>query len=141
MKSPTPEHFPHESNPESAERPRKKVLFIDDRADFLDIVSQTFGDDKDIVLKKCHSLEDARAAITETNPDVIFLDDNFGEQGGEGLIIAQEVLAKDPQKSIYSTTSRTFGTTIEKYAKLGVRHIRKEDLMGMISAVEDENSD
>ncbi|MDE2188227.1 MAG: response regulator [Patescibacteria group bacterium] len=127
--------------PESLERHKPKVLFIDDSADILSLFSDIAPNNPRVVTAECHSLEDARQAIAATSPDILFLDNSFSLNKGEdnaGLKLVTELLRRAPEIKIYSTTSDS--NMAEEYEKIGIKHIKKFDIPRM-EAIINSNED
>ena len=106
-----------------------KFLFIDDSAEWLAIIRRRFRNNKNVMFVECHSVEEALAAITKHQPDVIFLDHSLTEGGGEGLEIAKQIKGV----KIYSTTADF--TVRSEYQKLGIEHVDKCDLKKIKSII------
>jgi DNA-binding NtrC family response regulator len=128
---------PQEAGNESQEKP-KKFLFIDDSTDVLSGISALFDGNNDVGTTECHSLKDAREAIESARPEIIFLDHNFGENGGEGLEIAKEVRSKYPATKIYSTTTNS--DVSAEYERLGISHMDKHDIAGFLSIISPDSN-
>jgi len=101
-----------------------KFLFINDNGDWLRSLGRIFSGRDNVVFAECHSIDEALVAISEHNPDVIFLDHSLTEGGIEGLDVARQL--EDSGIKIYSTSANS--GVRDQYAKLGISHIRPNDL-------------
>ena len=99
-----------------------KFLFINDNSEMLNAWGRVFGNRKDTALAECHSVEEALRAVTENQPEVVFLDHELTEGGNEGLEIARQLKGM----KIYSTTMRK--DAIASYKELGIDHIDASSL-------------
>ncbi|MDE1975211.1 MAG: response regulator [Patescibacteria group bacterium] len=145
MKSPETEIPRSESGArESAEKPRKRVLIIDDDHSYIDsmrgLMEAYYGDDDNIAVVECHSVDDARRAISSVSPNVIFLDHHFSRtEDDAGMVIAEEIRGHSPNVKIYSTTTDEY--TAGKYADMGIEHVGKSDIAGMRNIIDSERRD
>lgn len=86
---------------------KKRILFIDNNKDIIDIFRRAFSDriDVEIHFRRCLKAEDALKAIEEIGPDVLFLDHNLSPfSEGEGLEVAKVLKSKKREAKIYATS-------------------------------------
>ncbi|HSX42295.1 MAG TPA: cyclic-phosphate processing receiver domain-containing protein [Candidatus Saccharimonadales bacterium] len=107
------------------------VLFIDDYEQILKSIKRLVDlavdadTESQVAYATCSTTESALAAIAAHQPEIIFLDHNLGEKGGEGLIVLRELMKNSSSVKVYSTT--TDGFAHEEYRKLGVEIAKKGD--------------
>ena len=89
-----------------------------------------FRDQDNVVFAECHNVQEALEAISEHNPDVIFLDHSLSEGGQEGF----EIVDKVKDIKIFSTSANSDLAT--QYAKMGVEYISPTDLPKLKEIIE-----
>ncbi len=103
-----------------------KYLIIDDHDSIIRSLRRYFEGRDNVVVAECHSVEEALAAITEHNPDVIFLDHCLSGGKGEGLEITDWIRKNRPGIKIYSTTNNDSLPLYRAYAERGIEIIGKD---------------
>src|SRR3989344_3173930 len=106
-----------------------KILFIDDDAGILESLQRAFHNNIGVTFSECHDIKDALSAITQCQPDVIFLDHHLTDYGNEGIEIAD--LMKEKGIKFFSTTSAK--RVLEEYQKRGIENTSKTDLKNLKS--------
>ncbi|MCL4399762.1 response regulator [Patescibacteria group bacterium] len=101
----------------------KKILFIDDQAEILELLSELLSAGPNVVFSECHDFESAMKAIQKEKPDVVFTDHSLSGGGGEGLKIV-ETLSGSGVKVISITSDENAGAA---YELIGVKHVNKQD--------------
>ena len=94
-----------------------KFLFVNDSAELLGSLRRAFFNNPNVAFAECHNVEDALRAITEQQPDVVFLDHHLTDDGNEGIEITDRVEGV----KIYSTTSNS--SVVPEYQKRGIENV------------------
>ncbi|MGB9743126.1 MAG: response regulator [Minisyncoccales bacterium] len=118
----------------------KKFLFIDDEKNFLNTMARCLKRYPNVCFAECHNIEEALKAIEIHQPDVLFLDHSFGNQGNEGWQVVE--LLKDQiqqgQIKVFSTTGDTSDSLKKKYENYGVKMLNKPFDLGLLIEIINE---
>lgn len=77
---------------------KQKILIIDDEIDFCMIMKGYFGR-KNFEVFLAYNLQSGLFLIDETNPDILFLDNNLPD--GQGWKYVEQIVEKNPHLRIY----------------------------------------
>ena len=108
-----------------------RFLFIDDKGDWLSTMRLSLSSHSDIAYAECHNLAEAKQAIADYAPEVIFLDHSLSDRGNEGFEIADQI-----------TGIKIFSTTLNKllkpnYQERGIEIIDKFDVKQFEAVIEE----
>ena len=76
----------------------KKILIIDDEVDFCSIMKGYF-ERRGYEIGLAYTLQTGLFLIDETNPDILFLDNNLPD--GQGWQFVEQIVEKNPHLKVY----------------------------------------
>ena len=105
---------------------QKIYLFIDDNANILNSL-KLFFEKENVFFTECHSAQEALAAISRYQPDVVLIDNSFSEENkNDGLEVIDAL--KDSNIKFYSITATSNKEVLGEYQKRGIRVLGKSNI-------------
>ncbi len=109
---------------------KKKILIIDDEADFCMLLKSYFSS-KQYEVYYSYSLNTGMKLLEEVNPDILFLDNNLPD--GSGWNTAEQIMEKYPQLQMHliSTHENDFVNKGTSFMRIWEKPLKLAELSKM----------
>ena len=102
---------------------RKRILIVDDDDVFAEMLFDVFSSEPRILSRKSPSLFEARVALREFRPHLVFLDAILPDGSGVDLLLELKEMKLYPEPVILGITALSSRKTVEGMEKNGARNV------------------